>query len=229
MGFSGRLGRVPRSIAKGREMVSVCVAPGKASNTTPVPSDEELMAAYIAGDKAAFRELFRRYTPLLQRAMARDLRSLEEANDLVQQTFLHLHRSRLDFEPGRKLKPWIFTIALNLKREYFRRNKRRRETSLEDDGVAEPFEGPRGQERSDASRETARALRLLPAEHREVIELHWFGGLSFPEVAEAVGSTVAAVKVRAHRGYVALRAQLGDAVPDPESMHEGRPSVLGSK
>jgi len=73
--------------------------------SAPVPSDEELMAAYIAGDKAAFRELFRRYAPLLQRAMARDLRSPEEANDLVQQTFLHLHRSRLDFEPGRKLKP----------------------------------------------------------------------------------------------------------------------------
>ena len=144
------------------------------------------MAAYIAGDKAAFRELFTRYTPLLQRAMARDLRSTEEANDLVQQTFLHLHRSRLDFEPGRKLKPWVFTIALNLKREFFRRSKRRHETSLEDDRVAEPFEGPRGQERSDAARETARALSSLPAEHREVIELHWFAGLSFPEVAEAV-------------------------------------------
>ena len=197
--------------------------------SAPVPSDEELMAAYIAGDKPAFRELFQRYTPLLQRAMARDLKSLEEANDLVQQTFLHLHRSRLDFEPGRKLKPWIFTIALNLKREYFRRNKRRRETSLEDDRVAEPFEGPRGQERSDAAREMARALELLPAEHREVIELHWFGGLSFPEVAEVVGSTVSAVKVRAHRGYVALRARLGDAAPDPESSHEGKPSVEGSK
>lgn len=195
----------------------------------PEPSDEELMAAYVAGDKAAFRELFRRYTPLLQRAMARDLRSSEEANDLVQQTFLHLHRSRLDFEPGRKLKPWIFTIALNLKREFFRRSKRRYETSLEDDRVAEPFEGPRGQERSDAAREMERALLTLPVEQREVIELHWFGGLSFPEVAEAVASTVAAVKVRAHRGYVALRARLGDTAPDPDGVHAGKPSVVESK
>jgi len=187
------------------------------------------MAAYIAGDKAAFRELFRRYAPLLQRAMARDLRSPEEANDLVQQTFLHLHRSRLDFEPGRKLKPWIFTIALNLKREYFRRSKRRYETSLEDDRVAEPFEGPRGQERSDAARETARALQALPAEHREVIELHWFAGLSFPEVAEVVGSTVAAVKVRAHRGYVALRERLGDVAPGPADVHDGKPTIAESK
>jgi len=195
----------------------------------PVPSDEELMTAYIAGDKAAFRELFRRYAPLLQRAMARDLRSPEEANDLVQQTFLHLHRSRLDFEKDRKLKPWIFTIALNLKREFFRRSKRRHETSLDDERVAEPFEGPRGQERSDASRETSRALLALPAEQREVIELHWFGGLSFPEVAEAVGSTVAAVKVRAHRGYVALRARLGEAAPDPENVHAIKTSAAGSE
>lgn len=186
------------------------------------------MAAYITGDRAAFRELFQRYAPLLQRTMARDLRSPEEAHDLVQQTFLHLHRSRLDFEPGRKLKPWLFTIALNLKREFFRRSKRRHETSLEDDRVAEPFEGPRGQERSDASRETARALGRLPAEHREVIELHWFGGLSFPEVAEAVGSTVAAVKVRAHRGYVALRAQLGESFGQPEPAAESKPTAQGS-
>jgi RNA polymerase sigma-70 factor (ECF subfamily) len=185
------------------------------------------MAAYISGEMAAFREIFQRYTPLLQRAMTRDLRSPEEANDLVQQTFLHLHRSRLDFEPGRKLKPWIFTIALNLKREYFRRNRRRPETSLEDDRIAEPFEGPRGQERSDAARETARALAALPPDHREVIELHWFAGLSFPEVAEAVGSTVAAVKVRAHRGYVALRARLGDELPDPERLPGAKPSPEG--
>ncbi len=184
------------------------------------------MTAYISGDKSAFRELFQRYTPILQRAMARDLRSPEEANDLVQQTFLHLHRSRLDFEPGRKLKPWVFTIALNLKREYFRRSKRRHETSLDVEGAVEPFEGPRGQERSDAARETARALAALPADHREVIELHWFGGLSFPEVAEAVGSTVAAVKVRAHRGYVALRARLGDEVPNPDQL-DVKPSPEG--
>lgn len=184
------------------------------------------MAAHVLGDKAAFRELFQRYTPLLQRAMARDLRSPEEANDLVQQTFLHLHRSRLDFEPGRKLKPWIFTIALNLKREYFRRSKRRHETSLDEDGTREPFEGPRGQERSDAARETARALAALPAEHREVIELHWFGGLSFPEVAEAVGSTVAAVKVRAHRGYVALRERLGGEAPNPDQL-DVKPTAEG--
>ena len=116
-------------MAPGTELGDIWLRSAAFGYIAPVPSDEELMAAYIAGDRAAFRELFQRYAPLLERAMARDLRSTEEANDLVQQTFLHLHRSRLDFEPGRKLKPWIFTITLNLKREFFRRSKRRQKAA----------------------------------------------------------------------------------------------------
>jgi len=71
------------------------------------------------------------------------------------------------------------------------------------------------------------ALAALSPDYREVIELHWFGGLSFPEVAEAVGSTVAAVKVRAHRGYVALRARLGDEAPDPDRIPDAKPTPEG--
>jgi RNA polymerase sigma-70 factor (ECF subfamily) len=205
-----------------RELTLSPIALAEPGYDARVQSDEELMAAYVSGEKAAFQEIFRRYAPLLQRTMTRDLRTTEEANDLVQQTFLHLHRSRLDFEPGRKLRPWIFTIALNLKREYFRRVKRRRESSLEGEGAPEPFEPPRGQERSDAAREVERALETLPAQQREVIVLHWLGGLSFPEVAESVGSTVAAVKVRAHRGYTALRGVLSQDTSFPE---DGNPEA----
>ena len=88
------------------------------------------MAAYIAGDAAAFRELFARYSPVLYRMMLRDLRRPEEARDLVQQTFLHLHRARNDFDGRLRFRPWIFTIALNLKREHFRRVRRRPEAPL---------------------------------------------------------------------------------------------------
>ncbi|HEY4157386.1 MAG TPA: RNA polymerase sigma factor [Polyangiaceae bacterium] len=190
-----------------------------------MPSDEELMAAYVAGDARAFQELFRRYSPLLLRVLKREMSSSEQVRDLVQQTFLHLHRSRLDFEPGRKLRPWIFTIALNLKREYFRRGKRRRETSLDQEGVPEPAVAPRGQERADAVRELAPALAALPEDQRQVIELHWFAGLSFPEVAQTVGASVSAVKVRAHRGYVALRRELGASESTLQGNQGARPGV----
>jgi len=187
-------------------------------------SDEQLMAAYVAGDGAAFRVIFERYAPLLMRAMLRELYVREEANDLVQQTFLQLHRARADFDVEHKLKPWIFTIAMNLKREYFRRKKRRPERSLEAEATLEPAVGALGAARVDARRTLARVLGDLPADQREVIELHWFDGLEFPEVAEVVGASVSAVKVRAHRGYVRLRAALGDDAPLPPLDDAGAPA-----
>lgn len=169
------------------------------------------MAAYVAGESAAFRVIFERYAPLLMRAMLRELYVREEANDLVQQTFLQLHRARADFDPAHKLKPWLFTIALNLKREYFRKKKRRPERSLDAESAVEPAVAALGAAQVEARRTLARVLVNLPPDQREVIELHWFDGLEFPEVAEVVGASVSAVKVRAHRGYVRLRQALGDA------------------
>jgi RNA polymerase sigma factor (sigma-70 family) len=180
-------------------------------------SDEELMAGYVAGDRGAFDELFRRYAPILLRVLARQLRTPEEANDLVQQTFLQLHRARNDFRPGARLRPWLFTIALNLKREHFRRVKRRPESPLELDGRSDPAVQPSGPERADAEKTVRRALDQIPDDHREVIVLHWFEGLSFAEVSEVVGASVSAVKVRAHRGYVALRRLLADS-GNPEAL-----------
>lgn len=169
------------------------------------------MAAYVAGDAGAFDELFVRYAPILLRVMRQQLRSQEEANDLVQQTFLQLHRARHDFRPDAKLRPWVFTIALNLKREHLRRLRRRPETELTLDGRSDP------KVRSEAGRlEAARTLefaleKLAPAQ-REVIELHWIAQLSFLEIAELVGASLSAVKVRAHRGYEALRELLQDGL-----------------
>ena len=70
--------------------------------------------------------------------------------------------------------------------------------------------GALGAARVEARRTLARVMADLPADQREVIELHWFDGLEFPEVAQVVGASVSAVKVRAHRGYVRLRQALGD-------------------
>jgi RNA polymerase sigma-70 factor (ECF subfamily) len=185
------------------------------------------MGAYVAGDAGAFRVIFERYAPLLLRAMLRELYVREEANDLVQQTFLQLHRARRDFDSRQKLKPWIFTIAMNLKREYFRRKKRRPERSLEASSGPEPAIGARGAEQVEARRSLTRALQDLPADQRQVIELHWFDELEFPEVAQVVGASVSAVKVRAHRGYVRLRQVLGEAALPPLEVDGNRASGDG--
>ena len=171
-------------------------------------SDEALMAAYLQGDRAAFDALFSRYAPRLRQMLGRRIARGEDVADLVQQTFLQLHRARRDFRPDAKLRPWLYTIALNLSRQYFRRRGRRPETGL---GEQEPPErGREGDpERSSVARELREALAELPSAQREVIELHWFEGLPFKEVAEIVGASESAVKVRAHRGYEKLRARLG--------------------
>jgi RNA polymerase sigma-70 factor (ECF subfamily) len=183
----------------------------------PESSDEALMAAYCRGDEAAFRQLFDRYAPRLVRALMRQVNSREDAHELVQQTFLQLHRARHDFREGTPLRPWLFTICMNLKREYFRRKGRRPEAPLELDGRIDPVASPHDPVRAERGRQLKRALQQLPDAQREVIELHWFEGLPFSEVAEVVGASVTAVKVRAHRGYERLRGVLGEGERNQEA------------
>ena len=175
--------------------------------TPDTRSDEELMAAYIDGDAGAFRDLFARHAPVLYRLARRRLASDDDARDVVQQTLLQMHRARNDFRRGSRLRPWLFTIAMNLVREHYRKQRRRREQSLENTGdVREPVLEP---EDSDGARERAArvraALASLPDNQREVIELHWFEESPYEEIAQIVGASVAAVRVRAHRGYERLR------------------------
>jgi RNA polymerase sigma factor (sigma-70 family) len=174
-------------------------------NSRNMLSDEDLMEGYKAGDRAAFGEIFRRYAPLLLRVMQQQLGRREDANDLVQQTFLQLHRSKHDFRPGSLLRPWLLTIAMNLRHRHFRRLGRHPEMPLELDLLEELHTGTRVPDAADAGCDVRALLAGLPAEQREVIILHWLEGLPFNEVALVVGVSLSAVKVRAHRGYVAIR------------------------
>jgi len=182
------------------------------SDQSANPSDEQLMAAYVAGDGAAFRALFERYAAPLHRMALRRLGSEADARDVVQQTMLQLHRARNDFRAGSRLRPWLFTIAMNLVRGYYRTAGRRREQSL-DERAAEPAattaEQPEDARLSDEAQQRVRAaLASLPEAQRTVIELHWWGECPYEEIAQIVGASVAAVRVRAHRGYERLRQNL---------------------
>jgi RNA polymerase sigma factor (sigma-70 family) len=170
-------------------------------------SDEDLMAAYVDGDAAAFRTLFNRHAPVLYRLARRRLSSDSDARDVVQQTLLQVHRARNDFRHGSKLRPWLFTIAMNLVREHYRKHTRRREQSLDSaPAAAEPYVEPEDAENArERSLRVRAALASLPDAQREVIELHWFENSPYEEIAMIVGASVAAVRMRAHRGYERLR------------------------
>jgi RNA polymerase sigma factor (sigma-70 family) len=169
-------------------------------------SDEELMTAYVRGDRASFHALFDRWAPRLRHLFVRGGLRGDDADDLVQQTFLQLHRARHDFREGSVLRPWIFTIALNLRRQFMRRAGRKPEHELDEQDAPPAEQGD--PDAAIDSRHVRAALGALPEAQREVIMLHWFSGLGFREVAEIVGATPTAVKVRAHRGYAKLRAHL---------------------
>lgn len=182
-------------------------------------TDEELMERYArTGDRAAFSVLFARFAPRLLGLFRRSTGDVALAQDLVQQTFLHIHRARRDFRRGAKVRPWVFAIAMNVRREHFRRAARRPETPL-DPTRHQPSQPP------DASTATERAVRRalaqLPEAQREVVLLHYYEGLSMQEVAQTVGASRSAVKVRAHRAYKVLRDILGGTEGEPRHPTSG--------
>ena len=171
------------------------------------------MLLYVSGDQAAFRELFDRYSARLHRLGLRNGLDPNTAADLVQQAFLQLHRARLDFDRERRFSPYLFAITLNLIRSTYRSRGRRPELLLPTTELPEPASpetaiGAERLERAETASLLREALAALPDNQREVIELHWFQELPFEAVAQAVGASLSAVKVRAHRGYKSLKTLL---------------------
>ncbi len=171
----------------------------------PADTDEALMAKFIEGDRGAFEVLFQRYSQPIQGYLLRMVGSEAQAEDLTQLTFLSVLRSRDRFRPGALFRPWVYAIATNAARDQHRRRR-----------PEEPLEHAEGEGHEPLAavdplqRKAVRdALERLPENQRVPIVLHRFEGLSFAEIAEAVGATETAVKVRAHRGYEKLRELLG--------------------
>lgn len=179
---------------------------GMAAMAAAPDSDEALMERFQRGERAAFDTLFRRYAPPLVSFLTRLTGSASAAEDAVQLTFLSVVRSRNQFQPGSKVKPWLYAIAANAARDRHRRVKR------EQPAAEDPVEAGLDAVHGDAGlrRRLLDALQQLPEPQREAVVLHRLEGWSFGEIAEAVGASETAVKVRAFRGTQALRELLKD-------------------
>jgi len=171
-------------------------------------SDDALMLRFCNGDEAAFGRLYDRYAPDLGIFLRRFVRDTTLAEDLLQTTFLSFVRARGRYVPSVGLRAWIFTIAANAARDALRRRAARHEDAVAPE-VLGNVEGERPATSDPQMAEAIEtALQQLPPDQREAVLLHKLHGLSFPEVASALGTTVAAAKVRAHRGYQRLRVLL---------------------
>jgi RNA polymerase sigma-70 factor (ECF subfamily) len=172
------------------------------------------MERYAEGDDASFALVYDALAPRLYGYLLRQTRQRARAEDLVQQTMLHIHRARARFIPGAEVTPWAFAIARRLLVDSIRRG--RREVLVDGGDLDVGIDTGPGADELVQARELATrvegVLAKLPQSQRAAFELIRNEGLSMAEAAQVLGTTVAAVKLRAHRAYEALRLALGDVL-----------------
>jgi RNA polymerase sigma-70 factor (ECF subfamily) len=172
------------------------------------------MDRYADGDDGAFAEIYDGLAPRLLGFLMRQTRNEARAEDLVQQTFLKMHRARGSFLRGSPVTPWAFAIARRLFIDSVRRGKwemlaKDEEGSSDDDRSTD---APSAEALLQSHQTMARVqeeLSRLPDNQREAFQLLKQEGLSVAEAAAVLGTTPTAVKLRAHRAYEALRRTLG--------------------
>ena len=177
-------------------------------------SDEALMAVYQEGETKAFDCLYARYEKKIYNFLLRRIGDLELAKELFQDVFLNLHRNRHQFNIDLSFSTWLFTMTNNLlKNEYKRLSRLRKNTQdvIYNFTVSENSNGadvPENLLHREKTQLIQEALNALPDSQKEIILLSKFEGFTYPEIARVSGSTVAAVKQKAHRAFVALREKL---------------------
>jgi RNA polymerase sigma-70 factor, ECF subfamily len=180
-------------------------------------SDEILMAAYQAGNRAAFGELFDRYSGRVYGFLVRRLGDVAAAEDLHQEAFLRLHRARDTYDSARPFRAWLFTILHNLVNDARRSGARARHvqdgahetTGTSAAGGALDEQSP---ERVVAARESSRALSrvlsALPPDEATVLILARLEGFSYEDIGAVIGRSAAAAKQLAYRALKRVRADL---------------------
>ena len=174
--------------------------------------DVVLMLAFRAGDGSAFDALFRRWAAPLLRYLQRMVKDAASAEDLVQEVFLRVHRSRDRYTPDARFSTWLYRIATNLALNELRRPRVRAHHSSDAD-VAAPLRavGPAPDEHAHARRLTERVeleLARLPENQRAALWLASVEGLSYAEVAETLEVSEKAVKALVHRARKTLAKRL---------------------
>ena len=173
------------------------------------------MERYSNGDDAAFAELYDAIAPRLLNFLRKATRDPVAADDLAQQTFLHMHRARGSFIPGAPVTPWAFAIARRLMIDSARRQRLELGLFLhapaDDDWMTSEPTAAAADDVLDARRLQRRVqqrLDTLPEIQRTAYQLVKQQGLSLKAAAEVLGTSVTAVKLRAYRAYEALRSVL---------------------
>lgn len=181
-------------------------------------SDEDLMERFQSGYEQAFNLLVKRYEDRLHNFLYRYTHNHQDCEDLVQETFFRVFRSRHSYERIAKFSTWMYTIAINLAKSLYKKKKRMttvtihkdpddsedRPMKLEDDGIL-PDDSLYEKMCID---ELEKALMKLSEDFREVVVLRDIQQLSYEEIAEIADLPMGTVKSRINRGRAQLQELL---------------------
>jgi RNA polymerase sigma-70 factor (ECF subfamily) len=175
-------------------------------------ADEQLLADYRAGDKTSFSELVSRYQRELYHFLVRFLGNRAAAEDVFQETFLQVHQSAEQFDPQRRFRPWLFTIAANKARDLIRSQARRPTNPLQ--ASISPGDDESGEfidlmqsansmpgdsmEREELQRQVQTTVTGMPEHLREILLLSYFHQFPYKQISEILDIPLGTVKSRLH-------------------------------
>ena len=181
-------------------------------------TDEELVARSKRGDTESFNQLVKRWERPIFALAYRTLGREEDARDVTQETFLRAFRALGGFKGDAKFSSWLYRIALNLCRDWMRKERRAPVVAVPEGVEVEQLAADQGPTetvedlaaRAELGREVARAMEFLPAEQRQAIILKEYHGLTFQEIADLMRCPLSTVKTRVYQGLSTLRKQLAE-------------------
>jgi RNA polymerase sigma-70 factor (ECF subfamily) len=179
-------------------------------------TDEELVARSIEGDQDSFNQLIVRWERPIYGLAYRVIGREEDARDVVQETFLRAFRALPGFKGQAKFSSWLYRIALNLCRDWIRRQKRTPVVAAPEGVDIIELAAEQGPVesietlvvRKQLSETVAEAMQHLPEEQRTAIILKEYHGLTFQEIADLQGCPLSTVKTRLYQGLSVLRRRL---------------------
>ena len=179
-------------------------------------TDDELVAKSVGGDAESFNQLILRWERPIYALAYRVIGREEDARDVCQETFLRAFRALPGFKGQAKFSSWLYRIALNLCRDWIRRQRRAPVMQMPegvDPGELAAERGPVESieelvSRRELSAVVEEAMALLPEEQRTAIILKEYHGMTFQEIADMQGCPLSTVKTRLYQGLTVLRRHL---------------------
>ena len=164
------------------------------------------------GDDRAYAELVTTYQTPIYNLMLRMSLSEDQALDLSQETFVRAYQKIDSFDQDKKFFPWLYTLGLNIARDYLRKyaNERYKTQSLDQMAMKgeEPQVSNAGFDLAIESQYLDKALSILPEDMREALVLRFIEGFSYKEIAEALNIGLSNAKMKVHRGLDRMRTFL---------------------